>query len=297
MFPLWEVFSAVRALLDERGLVTIPTVFARSTEAVRNAGRAPFEYAVVDEAQDIGVPQLRFLAALAGERLDALFFAGDLGQRIFQTPFSWKSLGVDVRGRSHTLRINYRTSHQIREQADRLLPGEVADADGITDTRRGTVSAFNGPAPTVGAFGSPQAEVAAVAQWLRERLDNGVQPHEIGVFVRSAAEMPRAREAAKRAGLSAVELDGREDQPDGSAALCTMHLAKGLEFRAVVVMACDDEVIPLQARIEGVADEADLEDVYNTERHLLYVACTRAREQLFVTGLEPVSEFLDDLQS
>jgi superfamily I DNA/RNA helicase len=75
-----------------------------------------------------------------------------------------------------------------------------------------------------------------------------------------------------------------------------MHLAKGLEFRAVAVMACDDEVIPFQERIESVADEADLEDVYNTERHLLYVACTRARDHLLVTGVDPASEFLSDLK-
>ena len=75
----------------------------------------------------------------------------------------------------------------------------------------------------------------------------------------------------------------------------TMHLAKGLEFRAVAVMACDGEILPLQERIEAIADEADLEDVYNTERHLLYVACTRARDRLLVTRVEPASEFLDDL--
>ena len=66
--------------------------------------------------------------------------------------------------------------------------------------------------------------------------------------------------------------------------------------RAVAVMACDDEVVPLQKRIEAIADAADLEEVYNTERHLLYVACTRARDDLLVTGVEPASEFLDDLR-
>ena len=76
-----------------------------------------------------------------------------------------------------------------------------------------------------------------------------------------------------------------------------MHLAKGLEFRAVVVMACDDEVLPLQERVENISDESDLEEVYNTERHLLYVACTRARDYLLVTGVDPASEFLDDLRS
>ena len=70
----------------------------------------------------------------------------------------------------------------------------------------------------------------------------------------------------------------------------------GLEFRSVAVMACDDEFIPLQDRIESVADESDLEDVYNTERHLLYVACTRTRDYVLVTGVEPASEFLDDLR-
>lgn len=74
-----------------------------------------------------------------------------------------------------------------------------------------------------------------------------------------------------------------------------MHRAKGLEFRAVAVLACDDEVVPLQQRIESVSDEADLEEVYNTERHLLYVACTRARDKLWVSGVSPISEFLDDL--
>ena len=74
-----------------------------------------------------------------------------------------------------------------------------------------------------------------------------------------------------------------------------MHLAKGLEFRSVAVMACDDEVIPQQQRIESVVDVSDLEEVYNTERQLLYVACTRARDDLLVTGIKPESEFLPDL--
>ncbi len=73
--------------------------------------------------------------------------------------------------------------------------------------------------------------------------------------------------------------------------ICTMHQAKGLEFRAVVVAACDDEIIPLEARIAEVADNADLEDAYETERHLLYLACTRARDFLLVTGVRPGSEF------
>lgn len=90
-------------------------------------------------------------------------------------------------------------------------------------------------------------------------------------------------------------LDEKVETASGYVSLSTRHLAKGLEYRAVVVMACDDEVIPLQERIETVADEADLEEVYNTERQLLYVACTRARDYLLVMSVAPGSEFLADL--
>jgi superfamily I DNA/RNA helicase len=155
---------------------------------------------------------------------------------------------------------------------------------------------FNGPQPDILVSETPQDEIKAVSQWLRAKAEAGVVPHEVGIFVRSAAELDRARSAAQDAGLPFQVLDENVETTSGHASISTMHLAKGLEFRAVVVMACDDEIIPLQERIETVTDDADLEEVYSTERHLLYVACTRARDHLLVTGVDPASEFLDDLR-
>lgn len=291
---LWKIFSTVLDRLHERGLTTRATVFTALAADIGEKGRAPFDHVVVDEAQDLRVGQLRFLAALAGDRPQGLFVAGDLGQRIFQTPFSWKSLGVDVRGRSHTLRINYRTSHQIRRQADRLLDPEVSDVDGNVEDRRGTLSVFNGPTPVISAHETAEAEATAVAQWLRRCTEEGLEPQEIAVFVRSSDELERAKHAVIEAGLAARVLDERMESVADLVPVSTMHLAKGLEFRAVAVMACDDEIIPSQTRIEAVGDSADLEEVYETERHLLYVACTRARDFLLVSGVSPVSEFVDD---
>ena len=129
-------------------------------------------------------------------------------------------------------------------------------------------------------------------------LPKGVPPEQIGIFVRSEEQADRAKAAVRVAGLEASEVDGgSEGAAAGRVAVGSMHLAKGLEFRGVAVVACDDEVIPLQSRIEAIVDEADLDDVYDTERQLLYVACTRARDQLLVTGVAPGSEFLDDLQT
>ena len=298
---LWCIFQQVRSGLATRRLITQSGLFTRLAAQFRESRSSPFDFAVVDEAQDINVPQLKFLASLGANIPNRLFFSGDLGQRIFQQPFSWKALGVDVRGRSTTLKINYRTSHQIRCQADRLLDHEVSDVDGNTERRKGTVSLFNGPQPIVAILDSPEAEIREVGGWLKARLSEKILPQEIGLFVRSAAQLDRARAAVESAGLTASVLDltanGSTTASAGSVSIGTMHLAKGLEFRSVAVMACDDEVLPLQSRIEAVTDDADLEEVYNTERHLLYVACTRARDHLCVTAAAPASEFLDDLRS
>ncbi len=178
---------------------------------------------------------------------------------------------------------------------DRLLPPSLADVDGNVEDRRGTVSVFNGPLPVIEVLGNAEDEAGAVGAWIADRLKEGLHPQEIGVFVRSESELKRARAAVKSAGATSAQLDDKAETATGRVAIGTMHLAKGLEFRAVTVMACDDEVVPLQDRIESVADDADLEEVYNTERHLLYVACTRARDLLLVTGVDPASEFLDDL--
>ena len=292
---LWSIFQHVHEQLAARRLLTWPMVYGRVTEQLNASAERPYDFAVIDEAQDLEVAELRLLAAITTGRSASLFFAGDLGQRIFQQPFSWKSIGVDVRGRSHSLTINYRTSHQIRQQADRLLPASLTDVDGNPEVRRGTVSVFNGPVPQIERCANAEEEIQLVGAWLAERLAEGIHADEIGVFVRSDAELPRAIEAIKRAGASAAKLDDMISPAQGAVAVSVMHLAKGLEFRAVAVMACDDEVIPLQSRVEAIADESDLEEVYTTERHLLYVACTRARDQLLVTGVTPTSEFLDDL--
>lgn len=292
---LWSIFDRVRGGLRDRKLITRAELFSSLAAVIAKNKRMPFDFSVIDEAQDISVAHLRFLAALGSNRANALFFTGDLGQRIFQQPFSWKALGVDIRGRARTLRVNYRTSHQIRSQADRLLGPSATDVDGNIEERSDTVSVFNGPPPTISSYSSEAEECHAVGQWIVERCKSGVLPHEIGVFVRSVGQLERARSAVKASGLTFKVLDENVETTSGCVSISTMHLAKGLEFRAVAVMACDDEIIPLQERIETVGDDADLQEVYDTERHLLYVACTRARDHLFVTSVEPKSEFLDDM--
>ncbi len=292
---LWAIFQRVKESLRQQNLITWAALFHRVTQHLTQTSTFPFDFAIIDEAQDLGITEIRFLAALGTHFPDSLFFTGDLGQRIFQQPYSWKSQGVDIRGRSQNLTINYRTSHQIRQQADRLLPTSITDVDGNTENRRNTISVFNGPPPEIALHDNVEDEIQSVSEWIANRMTAGIQPEEIGVFVRSQEQMERAIATIHQSDAQPVRLDESTASAEGCIGVSTMHLAKGLEFRAVVVMACDDEVLPLQERIENISDEADLEEVYNTERHLLYVACTRARDHLLISGIDPASEFLDDL--
>lgn len=292
---LWSIFSQVQKAIKAEGLISEAGIFTRLAEQYSATATKPYEHVVVDEAQDLGVAQLRFLAAIGSDRADCLFFAGDTGQRIFQTPVSWKSLGIDIRGRSRNLTVNYRTSHQIRQMADRLLAPEVSDLDGNTEQRKGTISVFNGVEPEIRQLKSPELEAQAVSAWLHARLQEGIPPQEIGIFVRSQAEISRARDAAHRANIPYTVLDERLAADPGTTSVSTMHLAKGLEFKAAVVMACDEDVLPLQARIADATDESDIVEIQETERHLFYVACTRARDALLVTSGGRPSEYIEDL--
>ena len=134
---------------------------------------------------------------------------------------------MDVRGRSRTLRVNYRTSHQIRTHADRLLGPAVTDVDGNRDDRGDTVSVFNGPMPTVEALESEAEETKAVGGWIADLAKTGLAPHEFGVFVRSQAQLDRATAAVKEAGLAFKVLDEHVETTSGHVSVGTMQSGKG----------------------------------------------------------------------
>ena len=291
---LWPVFEAARAVLASRGQLTPSQLFAAVEAAYRDSQDKPFTHVIVDEAQDLGVSELRMMGAVSSGT-NSLFFAGDLGQRIFQLPFSWLALGVDVRGRSSSLRINYRTSRQIREAADHLLPAKVRDVDGIEDDRTGAQSVFEGPAPKISECEDVADEIATICAYLRGAVEDGIKPSEIGIFVRSPEYLARCRAAIAAADLKGRQLSERIEDNIDCVSFGTMHLAKGLEFKAVAVMACDDVALPLQSRVDEATDEDELKEIFETERHLLYVACTRARDRLVVSGVRVMSDFVADL--
>lgn len=291
---LWTIFESVRTRLEEDQKITSPGLFHFLARHFRKSKRAlPYDYVVIDEAQELSMPQLRFLAAYGGQKKNGLFFTGDLAQRTSQRLFSWEQLGIRIRGRSHTLRISYRTSHQILEQAERLLSKELIDGDGQVEPRGNIQSAFNGEAPQLRGVLDASAEIGVVSEWLRTRLSAGIAPHEIAVVVRSSRELPRGEAAIRAAEQQVESLDKSQIIQPGRIILSTMPMIKGLEFRAVAVMACEDTAIPDPERLEiEVHEPSDEQEVLNTERQLLYVVCTRARDHLLISWVGEGSRFL-----
>ena len=277
----WAVMEAIHAELQRRQLGTFNLLCASAAEkAVR---QPPYQHVIADECQDFGPAELGLLRALCEPGDNDLFFCGDEGQRIYKPQVSWLSLGIDVRGRSRRLELNYRTTEQIRRRADELLPPMVTDGDGQSEDHR-TRSVLSGPPPEVLGYRTVAAEQEALADWLRARRDEGMALHEIGIFARTAKLLgERVAPALHAVGLASQDIKSDTVPRADRVAVGTLHGAKGLEFRAVALVGCDENQLPLRSVAARIRDAADRQEFVEQERHLLYVACTRARERLRVT--------------
>jgi superfamily I DNA/RNA helicase len=298
---VWKIFAGYRAALER----------ARQWEwadIVREAGLIlsqpsavkPYRAVVADEVQDFRAPDLRLLRALVAEDTNDIFLVGDGHQRIYGHPASLAAAGINVRGaRSRTLRINYRTTQQIRGWAVALLAGiSVDDLDEGVDSARGYYSLRTGTPPKVSLFADHASEcqhiVAAVQSWLQ----GGMSPSDICIVARTRA-LVRAYDAALGdAGIATetIETDG-ESHDRSKVRLGTMHRVKGLEFRAVVIAGVHRGAVPQRLPKDKFADDVARASFLQGERHLLYVAATRARDELLVTGHGGASEFLPEAAS
>jgi len=260
----------------------------------------PFDAVIVDEVQDLGPQELRLIAALSGAEADAkqdrLTLVGDGGQRIYAAKFSLRSLGIDVRGRSHVLRLNYRTTEQIRRFADQLLTGQHDDLDGGMELRRGVRSLFRGPQPVIRGFADKSGQTKFVTAQIKELLSSGRAPDEIAVFVRQAYLLNPIEKTLKAEGIPHFRLSKDEEPASSAVNLGTMHRAKGLEFKIVFVIDASDDQLPLAKALADASDDQLREDVIARERQLLYVSATRARDELFVCYVGEQSRFLKDLK-
>ncbi|MGH9766087.1 MAG: 3'-5' exonuclease [Blastocatellia bacterium] len=288
---VWQIIERLQRSLAADGAISFSGLCRRAAELV-NTGRvtSPFDAVVVDEMQDLRAQEMLMLGALAPRR--RLMLVGDGGQRIYAGKVSLKSLGIDVRGRSHILRLNYRTTEQIRRFADGLLDAEADDLDGGREARDETRSLLQGPEPRLQGFDARPAQNDFVLEQIERVLNQGRAPDEIAVFARQARLLDQIETRLKRAGVPSYRLS-KEDFPHEPAVnLGTMHRAKGLEFKVVFVIDAAENELPPSSVLSKKTDEQARADFLEQERQLLYVSITRARDAVFVTWAGEPSKFL-----
>lgn len=282
----WKVFESINNELNKKDYITKPQLLHAIANQYTSGAVTNISHLVVDEAQDLSVDELILLASIAAGRPNSLFFAGDIGQRIFRAPFPWSATGVEIKGRSKTLKLNYRTSEQIRRESDKLLPISITESDGNEERRDGVISLFQGAQPTIKICENKLQEIETTACWLKKLIKRGINPDEIAILFRSVFELDRAKKILTELG-----------QKGEGVHLLTMHDSKGLEFKAVAIIGCEEGILPSETRLLDARDESDIDEIMATERHLFYVAFSRAREHVLVTCADKPSEYLIDLKN
>ncbi|MGW7042029.1 UvrD-helicase domain-containing protein [Streptomyces avermitilis] len=294
---VWRTVQGFTDRLAADGLRTYLGTCVQAADLLEAEGPR-YRHVVVDEAQDLHPAQWRLLRAAAPARPDDLFVAGDPHQRIYDSKVSLKAVGIQVAGRSTKMRKNYRSTHEILSWSTALLVGRPFDElsdDSRNDTLLGYRSALHGNGPETHGAATEDAELDALVERVRGWLDSGVAPGEIGVSARFNKTCDTAADRLKAAGIPAARLRGHT-APDADAVnVGTMHSFKGLEYRCVAVIGATDAALPYPRAItppdvDRIQHEADL----MAERCLLFVACTRARDGLYVSWSGEPSPFLLD---
>ena len=291
---LWGIFEPVLRQLEEWETLPWSIVCRRAREAL-DAGKleSPFDAIVIDEVQDLSSQEIRFLAALVPDESKSLMLIGDAGQRIYPGGFSLRSMGIEVRGRSRVLNINYRTTREITRAASHLRTNLLDDLDEGEEADAGLQNLLSGNAPIMKGFDRYEDENKFVGETIEKLITEGTRPHEIGVFARVKRLRYWFEKELTERGIPICLSEGRDDDKvENAVYVSTMHGAKGLEFRVVFIVGCQKGQVPAQAPVEMAGDEAERGKAMQREKSLLYVCMTRARDQLYITWTGWPSEFL-----
>ena len=297
---IWKLVEKYVALKQERRVVDRLELFNEATNYLNDNGIHPYTNVIADEFQDFSNPELKFLRALVAEGKNDLFLVGDPIQRIYSgRKMNFGAAGINVRGvRSRKLKINYRTTEPIRRMAVGVIKGvDYDDMDGGKESTNGYVSLIHdGVAPQYKMVSDANAEVGQVMEWLEECQANDIKLSEICIAAPSMQLLKNIQSRLHRDGKEYRVLKGAQKQgsTDGID-LCTFHSLKGLEYRVIILIDVNERNIPSKVR-EGYPfsgmDKVAQKEFLSAKRSLLYVAITRARQLVFITGFGEKCELI-----
>jgi len=298
---IWPVFEEMRLQLHQQGLMTIEDAVFTVIDMIEEGAVVPsYEAAVVDEAQDLGTEILELIRKLVGaERQNDLMIVGDGHQRIYGRRPALSHSGINIRGRGRKLRVNYRTTEQIRRMASAILEDiEVDDLDEGVDPATDYRSLMYGADPVLKGFNTSTEEEQWVVDQIGQLLEEDYESGDICVVGRIKSEYERVGRALAERGIEtlAISRDSGDDQANPGVRLANMHRVKGLEFKVVFLVGIRDGRVPLNLAMNDTADPVEKRNRDLTERALLHVAATRAAQSLYVSWSGKPSRLLSKIE-
>ena len=290
---IWPVFERYRHLLASNHLKEADDAYrdARNLLHSNPELRPNLCSVVVDEAQDMGTQAFMLIRALVPSGPNDLFIVGDGHQRIYgKNKVVLGQCGIDIRGRSSRLKVNYRTTDETRKLAVSILEDvTVDDLDGGEDTQSFYHSLMHGPAPEMRCFDSMEDQADGILTALGE---HDLASEACCVIARTRKEVNALKSALESRQQVCHVLDGRSaTTPDGALNLATMHRVKGLEFDAIFLASANKGQVPLDYVVNSAADVVTRRQRENEERALVYVSVTRARKLAFIFGYGHMSDW------
>lgn len=297
---IWSVFEEYRAQLNAKGLKEMTDAVRDARIILQNKGDIlPYQAIIVDEAQDMGMETFKLIRQMIpesrGEVKNDLFIVGDAHQRIYRHKVVLSRCGIEVRGRSKKLRLNYRTTEETRRWSLRLIEGvKIDDLDGGLDDQKGYRSLLHGVSPDVRQFHSFKQEVDFIAKYLREIEKETGSLKDACLVTRTNDLLKQYESALSEMGIKSylIRRSAAEDRKAEGIRLATMHRVKGLEFDRVIIAGVNDGIVPYMTEGNGSSDSEIQQETEIQERALLYVSATRAKKEVLVTSFGKPSRFL-----
>lgn len=293
---IWDVFDEYQNIMNEKLQRDVETAMYECRKILENKKlTGQYTSIIVDEGQDLSPSAYRLLRSLAGdEHRNDIFIVGDSHQRIYRNKAVLSKCGINVRGRSSYLRINYRTTEEIRKFAFGLLNGvSFDDLDDDYDNGKGCQSLTHGDKPEIKEFATPEKELDYLVSRIHELETAGIEQKNICIVARTHKLLDSYIAGLQRAGIKSFEIKANktDDRTFEGVRIATMHRVKGLEFDYVFAVAVNKKVLPFGTRAD-FEDDISLEEFRTGEKCLLYVALTRARKSACVTCYGGLSELI-----
>lgn len=291
---VWEMVMKYREMQNALNIISQRELFNITTHWLKEQPEFQFTHVIADEIQDLSNPELRFLRALTPEGSNDLFLVGDPYQRIYSRKLNFKAAGINIQGRSRRLRVNYRTTEEIKRQAVRIVSGvEADDFDGGEESLKGYVSLLHGETPVYKLFNNKNQEFEAIGSYIQTCLDAKISPRDICVAAsRNDMVDSIANYLSRNLDIPCWKMNIGDKE---GVNVSTFHRMKGLEFRVVILADVSAATIPYRPANFAELDEEFQRQNDQEQRSLMYVALTRAINRVFITGCGEPSPYLRTL--